>query len=125
LRETEQKVAEILQQSIIYLALCRFEGVPLSILEAFSCGCIVAGFTGYGAREYTTVNNGFWASEDDCMDCAVQLARAAKLVTDGGPMLNDMLESGILSANYFNRERLSRRLVEFWRGFLKQGEAPQ
>ena len=122
----EQKVAELLKQSTIYLSLCRFEALPLSILEAFACGCVVAGFTGFGAREYITVNNGFWAAEDDCLDCVEQLARAVRLVAAGGSMHGDMLEVAHLAANYYNRERLARRLVEFWRAFFNSaasGEA--
>jgi len=46
---SEHKVADILKHSAIYLSLCRFEALPLSILEAFVCGCVTAGFTGFGA----------------------------------------------------------------------------
>jgi len=43
-----------------------------------ACGCVVAGFTGFGAREFATTQNGFWAEEDDCLECAGQLARTEK-----------------------------------------------
>ena len=45
----EKEVAALLKDSAVYLSLCRFEAVPLSIMEAFACGCVVAGFTGTGA----------------------------------------------------------------------------
>lgn len=119
----EQKVAEILKHSAIYLALSRFEALPLSILEAFACGCVVAGFTGFGAREYTTASNGFWAAEeDDCLDCVAQLARAVHLASTGGSLHSDMLGAAHHVANYYSRERAARRLIGFWRTFLN-GEA--
>lgn len=120
---SEREVAQILKDSALYLSLCRFEAVGMSILEAFACGCMVAGFTGFGAREYTTANNGFWAGEDDCLDCADQLARAARLVTAGGPAYRDMLEAAQIAAGYYSRERLARRITEFWRDFLA-GKTP-
>ena len=55
-------------QRAVDLSLCRMESCPLTILEAMACGCVTAGFTGLGGREYTTMRNGFWADEDDCID---------------------------------------------------------
>jgi len=122
---SEQKVATILKDSAIYLSLSRFESVGLSALEAFACGCVVAGFTGFGAREYTTNNNGFWAAEDDCLECADRLKQAAQLVTGGGAMYRQMLESANISASYYGRERFAKLIVEFWQGFLGGDGFPQ
>ncbi|NQU22046.1 MAG: glycosyltransferase [Candidatus Nealsonbacteria bacterium] len=116
---SQQQVAEILKNSAIYLSLCRFESVGLTALEALACGCVTAGFTGFGAREYTTAKNGFWAVEDDCLDCATQLARAAQLVTDGGSQHREMLEAASISAQYYSRERFTDRIVAFWKGLLE------
>ncbi|HUT94079.1 MAG TPA: hypothetical protein VMY37_31745 [Thermoguttaceae bacterium] len=111
-------VAQILKESAIYLSLCRFECVPLTALEALACGCVTAGFTGFGAREYTTAKNGFWATEDDCLDCVTQLTRAVRTVTAGGPSHSEMLEAAHISASYYSRQRFASRLVEFWRVYL-------
>lgn len=116
--KSEREVAAILRRSAIYLSLARFESVGLSTLEAMACGCVVAGFTGQGAREYTHENNGFWAAEDDCVACTDQLIRATRMVIAGGPPHSDMLEAAHLTAQYYSRERLRRRLVEFWQRFL-------
>lgn len=120
---SEQKVAEVLKDTAVYLSLCRFESVGLTILEAFACGCATAGFTGFGAREYTTAKNGFWAAEDDCLDCVSQLTRAVRLVTDGGPRYRDLLEAANISASYYSRERFVKRVVGFWRDYLS-GQFP-
>jgi len=120
----ERKVAEILKTSAVYLSLCRLESVGLTALEALACGCVTAGFTGFGAREYTTAKNGFWAIEDDCLDCVTQLARATQLVMAGGPPHREMLEAAHISASYYSRQRFASRLVEFWKSYLSGDGAP-
>ena len=122
---SQETVARVLKDSAIYLSLSRFESAALSILEAMACGCAVAGFTGFGAREYTSDGNGFWAAEDDCLDCTDQLARAVRLVTDGGTSYREMLEAANMTANQFGRERFAKRIVEFWRAYLEGGEFPK
>ena len=112
--EPAHQVARILRDSAIFLSLCRFEAVALSLLEAMACGCVCAGFTGQGARDYTTVNNGFWADEDDCEASADQLYRALRLVTGGGSIYHDMVEDALRTANVFSAQRFSHKLVQFW-----------
>jgi glycosyltransferase involved in cell wall biosynthesis len=50
--------------------------MSMTILEAMACGCLVAGFTGIGPREYATAMNGLWVGEDDCEAAALALVRA-------------------------------------------------
>lgn len=122
---SESEVAGILKDSAVYLSLSRFEAAALSILEALACGCVVAGFTGFGARQYTTTNNGFWAADDDCLDCVAQLTRAVRLVADGGAAYRQTLEAANVSAGYYSRERFTKRTVEFWQCFLAGDEFPK
>ena len=42
-------------------------------------GCVVAGFTGIGGREYANAENGFWVDEDDFPACVKALAAAVEL----------------------------------------------
>jgi len=122
---SEQQVARILKDSAVYLSLSRFESVSLSILEAMACGCAVAGFTGIGAREFATSQNGFWAGEDDCLQCASQLARAVRMVGQGGTLHSEMLEAAHLAASYYSRERFAKKVVGFWRNYLGDAESPE
>lgn len=115
----EPEVARILAESAIYLSLCRFEACPLSILEAFCAGCITAGFTGFGARDYTTTANGFWAAEDDCLDVVMQLGRAMRIVTDGKASYSDMLSTAYADAQRYSRQAFETRLVRFWESCLQ------
>jgi hypothetical protein len=50
-RRTEAEVADILRSSRIFLSFSQLEGFGLPPLEALACGCLVAGFHGFGGRE--------------------------------------------------------------------------
>ena len=120
----EGQVAATLGEAAIYLSLCRFEAFSLSILEAMACGCVPVGFTGFGARLYTTDRNGLWVEEDDCIGCVEQLHRAVQVVTEGGPIYREILEAAGLTAREHSREALAARVLAFWRAYLESGKFP-
>ena len=111
----EEGVASLLGKSAVYLSLCRHEAFPLTLLEAFSCGCITAGYTGLGGREVATARNGFWAAEDDPFDAVTQLTHAVRLVLEQGPRYQDMLDETISTAGRFSPQRFTSSLVSCWR----------
>jgi glycosyltransferase involved in cell wall biosynthesis len=76
---TEAEVAAAMGEARVFLSLGRLEALGLTPLEAMSCGCVVAGFTGIGGLEYAKTANGFWAAEDDFPLCLQQLRAAVKL----------------------------------------------
>ena len=47
----QEKVAELLQKSLIFLAFGHPEGFGLPIAEAAGCGCYVIGYSGLGGKE--------------------------------------------------------------------------
>ena len=75
---SEQQIATALGNSAVFLSLSRFESFGLTTLEALACGCLTAGFTGVGGREYASTRNGFWVEEDDCVTCVARLAEAVR-----------------------------------------------
>jgi len=81
----ETDVAQAMNESYVFLSLSRLEGFGLTPLEAMAAGCVVAGFTGIGGREYATEANGFWANEDDFPACIEQLRAAIELSQQIGP----------------------------------------
>jgi hypothetical protein len=111
----EKEIAQLLGESTLYLSLARFESFGLSALEAMASGCLVAGFTGLGGRDYATAQNGFWAIEDDCLDCVDQLTQAVRLMVEGGEQYRAMVEAAQGAAEYYNHARFQRRLLECWR----------
>jgi glycosyltransferase involved in cell wall biosynthesis len=110
----EAELAAAFAGAALHLALPRFESVGLTTLEAMASGCVCAGFTGIGGREYATADNGFWVGEDDCEAAADALAQAADLVRTGGPGLARMREAGFETARQWSYARFVTALEEVW-----------
>ncbi len=109
-------VAEALRSCHVFLATGFPEGCPLPPLEAMACGCVVAGFAGFGGFDYMRQagdgghvpsvplrdapwgGNGFFAADNDVFGAATCLERAARLWTEGGPALETVRESARLTA---------------------------
>jgi hypothetical protein len=114
LERPEPEVAAAFAASRLYLSLNRFESVGITPLEAMACGCLCAGFTGVGGREYATPDNGFWAPDDDGEAAADALAQAADLARAGGPRLAAMLDAGRETAAQWSYARFLAALEETW-----------
>jgi glycosyltransferase involved in cell wall biosynthesis len=84
----EGDIAKAMGQARVFLSLSRLEGFGLTPLEAMASGCVVAGFTGIGGREYAIDANGFWAAEDDFPQCVTGLGKAVALSLEAGPALS-------------------------------------
>jgi len=110
----EKDVATVLKQSGIYLSLNQFESFGLSSLEAMACGCLVTGFTGFGAREYATTDNGFWAAEADVLEACEKLAQAVRLTQERWSLYQYMIERGIQTAQGYSRAAFRERLIAYW-----------
>lgn len=83
--KSEHEIAEAVGGSSVFLVLHKLDSLPLTGLEAMASGCVVAGFTGIGGREYARPENGFWVDEDDFPGCVRGLAEAVWLSRDTGP----------------------------------------
>ncbi|WP_309093066.1 hypothetical protein [Phenylobacterium sp.] len=110
----EEKVASMFAQSSLHLGLGRLESVGLVTLEALASGCVCAGFTGVGGREYATADNGFWVADDDCVAAADALAAAADLVRTGGAALSARVEAGQETARQWSYARFRAALEDAW-----------
>jgi len=75
----ETDAARLMGEARVFLSLSRLEGFGLTPLEAMASGCVVAGFTGIGGREYATPENGYWVNEDDFPACVAALGQAVEL----------------------------------------------
>ena len=125
-------VAEALRGCHVFLATGFPEGCPLPPLEALACGCLVAGFAGFGGfdylrpigpggymppvplREVPWGGNGFYAADNDVFGATLCLEAAAKLWIEGGPALTAALESAAMTAAAYTPQAQQKALAAIW-----------
>lgn len=113
-KATEAQVASAFATASVHLSLSRMESVGLTTLEAMASGCVCAGFTGIGGRQYATPDNGFWVDEDDCLAAADALARAISLARAGGAPLRRHVEAGLATAQQWSYAAFRQDLEAAW-----------
>lgn len=111
---TEAQVAEVFSGASIHLSLSRMESVGLTTLEALASGCVCAGFTGGGGRQYATPDNGFWVDDDDCLAAADALAEAVSLVRCGGAPLRRYTDAALATAQQWSYAAFRTELEAAW-----------
>jgi glycosyltransferase involved in cell wall biosynthesis len=118
---SEADTARMLGESAVFLSLSRLEGFGLTPLEAMAAGCVVAGFTGIGGREYADDDNGFWANEDDFPACLAALKAATDLSesSDTNAMQRYRQSAERVLARY-TPETFRRSILEIWNRILRQ-----
>ena len=125
-------VAEALRSCHVFLATGFPEGCPLPPLEAMACGCLPAGFAGFGGFDYLRQidpagyapsvplrdvawgGNGLIAADHDVFGAVDCLERAAGLWTRGGAGLAAALENGRLTAAAYHPARKREALAALW-----------
>ena len=112
---SEAEVAAIMGSASVFLSLARMEALSITTLEAMASGCLVAGFTGIGPREYTSSVNGFWVDEDDCEAAAQALVRALVLAEQGGGAPALMRHAATATAAQWTHATFIDTLSGFWR----------
>lgn len=112
---TEAEVAEVMGGASVFLSLARMEALSLTTLEAMASECLVAGFTGIGAREFTSAVNGIWVDEDDCEAAAHALVRAVVLAEQDGGAQALMRRAAALTAAQWSHGAFVQALGAFWR----------
>lgn len=125
-------VAEALRACHVFLATGFPEGCPLPPLEAMACGCLVAGFAGFGGFDYLRRiapdgyapavplrdvpwgGNAFPAADHDVFGAAEGLERAARLWIDGGEALERALANARTTAAAYAPPQRRTALTALW-----------
>lgn len=115
---SEAEVADRMGQSTVFLSLSWREGLGLPPLEAMASGCLVAGFTGLGGREYARPDNGFWVAEDDLFAAADAVGRALHLSLTQPDQAEAMRQAGLATATHYSAEGMRQDLKAFWSRLL-------
>lgn len=114
----EQLVAQHLEGAGVFLSLGKREGLGLPPLEAMACGCLVAGYTGLGGREYATADNGFWVEEDDTFAAADALGHALHTLLTDPRRSAAMRQAGYATADRYSFDGMRDDLRAFWNRML-------
>lgn len=115
------EAARILGESAVFLSTSWYEGLGLPPLEAMACGCVVAGFHGWGGLDYAAPDNGLWCREGDLDAAADALAEALALAQGASPRLETLLARGAATAARYTPEAQRRALKGFWTRVLAGG----
>jgi glycosyltransferase involved in cell wall biosynthesis len=67
---SEEQVAAALRETLVFLSFGHPEGFGLPAAEAMACGCAVAGYHGYGGREFLTAEHAFPVDAGDIVGFA-------------------------------------------------------
>ncbi len=111
---SERETAEILGDSAILLSLPFLESLGLVPLEAMACGAIVAGFDGYGGREYASADNGIWLPPDHLEEAADALALLIQQITRNDPEIARMRDAGFATVARYSKDKARTALLEFY-----------
>lgn len=117
---TEAEVAARMGASAVFLSLSWREGLGLPPLEAMSCGCLVAGFTGVAGREYARPENGFWVGEDDFFAAAHAIGQALDVALTRPEQAQAMRQAGFATVDHYSAQGMRDDLRAFWTTVLGQ-----
>jgi len=138
---TAGQVAETLGSAHLFLATGFPEGCPLPPLEAMACGCLCAGFMGFGGADYMRQalppeadaapfapwwelrhapwgGNGLWSADADILGSALHLKTAAAWLHEGAAypsqLLVQTLAHGRATASAYGLDAQRAAVLERW-----------
>jgi hypothetical protein len=116
--KNETDLGLALGEAAVFLSLSRLEGFGLTPLEAMAAGCVVAGFTGLGGREYANDTNGFWVGEDDFPACIDRLKQAVDYSVLPGKATADYRQACLKTIAAYTPEKFTAAVKKSWETIL-------
>jgi len=112
---SENKVAEVLGESAIFLSFASQEGCPLPPAEAMSSGCVVVGYHGQGAKNYLKEPYALPIAEGDI----VTFAKTVEEVANNYEHFRSMGQKACqFIRSEFSLEREKKEIWDAWSGLL-------
>lgn len=113
--KSEQEVAQILKESLIFMSFGSPEGSPLPPCEAMLCGCIVVGYHGWGGREYFKPEFCYPVEVGDILMFAKQMEQVIQLYRQYPEQLQQKGKVGSdFVKEYFSKERETQDVLRIW-----------
>ncbi len=119
--KTEQEVAVLLKESLIFLSLGHTEGFGLPPAEAMACGCIVIGYHGRGGKEFFKPEFSFPIEVGDIMGFAQTLeAVIAEYEIDSTNLKAKAKQASDYILKTYSRTREEADIINTWNQLLGQ-----
>mgnify|MGYP003608191358 CR=1 FL=1 len=117
---TEDEVAEILNESLIFLSLNHKEGFGLPPAEAMASGCIVIGYAGQGGKEYFNPDFSFKIDDGDVIQFVNKIEEIALNLEKNDVQIIKMPQyaTNYILTNY-NLKKEEESIVSTWNKILK------
>jgi glycosyltransferase involved in cell wall biosynthesis len=118
--KTEKEVAQILNDTMIFLSFGYQEGFYLPAAEAMACGCVVIGYHGMGGREFFKPEFSFPITNGDIILFAQTLE---KVIDSNKSNKNILKEKGKMAAEFiakkYSIEQQEKDVTQFWGKIVK------
>ncbi|MGM8361088.1 glycosyltransferase [Flavobacterium sp. ARAG 55.4] len=118
--KSEDEVAQILNETLIFLSLNHREGFGLPPAEAMASGCIVIGYAGQGGKEYFKPNFSFKIDEGNILQFVNTIEETClKLEQNDSKTLAIPQQATDYIAKNYNLEKEEESIVLTWKKILK------
>lgn len=113
--KSENEVATILKESMIFLSFNHREGFGLPPAEAMACGCIVVGYAGNGGDEYFNANLNYKVNDRNVV---AFVQKIEYVISEFKKDPNLMIEKGLQASNFilneYNFKNEEADIVSIW-----------
>ena len=117
--KTENEVAQIMQESAIFLSFNYQEGFGLPPAEAMACGCIIIGYTGLGGEEYFNNNFSYPIYNRNIIDFTTKIEEVVSLYNiNKNLFLSKGLKGSKYILNEYSKENEIKDILTTWNEIL-------
>lgn len=118
---TQEEVAQIMKESLIFLSFGYPEGSPLPPTEAMLCGCIVIGYHGNGGQEYFMPEFSYPIALGDIIGFASTTERIMR-EWEANPQIFETKtrQAAEFIRNRYSPEKEEEELVSVWKQILEE-----
>ncbi len=118
-----EEVAEIMQESEIFISINTFEALNTSVVEAMASGCIVFCYEGFGPRDYLRNGENAWVfSNNEAYLLAEAVCDQIDLYDEKETVRNSMREQAYATAEKYTRQFAAESLISFMKNFTSNSK---